>query len=66
MSVHYESGDKRRPYVQCDQDGCQNRLTTRDNAFVLGTGMTPTSTTGWKTLDPNGERRDYCTTHAPA
>lgn len=61
MSLHYENGDLRRPYLQCDADGCRNRLR---KGFLLAVPLMPSPDTGWKTEDPTGERRDFCAEHA--
>lgn len=62
MTLYYESGDARHPALWCDAEGCSNRLSAP--SFVLGTGMEPSPRTGWVTVDADGNRRDYCATHA--
>jgi hypothetical protein len=64
MSLRYEAGDKRRPYVECDASGCPNRLAASGRSFALGTSLTPLPSTGWATVDPEGDRQDFCADHA--
>jgi hypothetical protein len=67
MSVHYEGGDQRKPYLQCDKPGCRNRLrTTQRGNFRLGTDLTALPSTGWVKVAMDGDRRDYCGEHAAA
>ena len=63
MTLRFRSGDMRQPYLQCDAEGCRNQLSGRDS-FGLGTHLTPRPTTGWRSVDVEGERRDYCLKHA--
>ena len=64
MSLRYEAGDKRRPYGECDASGCASRLTIDARSFALGTSLTPLQSTGWATVDPDGDRQDFCADHA--
>jgi hypothetical protein len=64
MSLRYEAGDKRRPYIACDASGCANRLRINARNFALGASLTPLASTGWATVDPEAERRDFCADHA--
>ena len=64
MSLRYEAGDKRRPYIECDASGCANRLRIDARSFALGASLTPLASTGWASVDPDGERQDFCAQHA--
>jgi hypothetical protein len=67
MSVKHESGDQRKPYLQCDEPGCRNRLrTTQKGNFRLGADLTPLPATRWVSVSRDGDRRDYCGEHAAA
>jgi hypothetical protein len=65
MTLHYQNGDRRRGYLQCDAPNCPNKLEPLQGNVALGTLATPLSSTGWKSKDAGTEqRRDYCAEHA--